>query len=104
MGATLRIADNKEAYTLTDEATFRAQEWTLSLRAFDLKDPRLMNKYSVIVVEPPRPELGNPEGAEVFGRWLASQEGQDHIADFRAPGDDDPLFIPENTGDDDSGR
>lgn len=104
MGATLRIADNKEAYTLTDEATFRAQEWTLSLRAFDLEDPRLMNKYSVIVVEPPRPELGNPEGAEVFGRWLAGQEGQDHIADFRAPGDNDPLFIPENTGDDDSGR
>lgn len=94
MGATLRIADEKKAYTLTDEATYRTQVQTLSLHPFDLKDERLKNEYSVIVIDHKRPSVGNSDGAEAFARWLAGPQSQNLIADFRVPGDDKALFIP----------
>ncbi len=94
MGATLRITDEKETYTLTDEAIFRLQRRTLSLRAFKFDDPELKNKYSVIVIDHQRPDVGNDEGAEAFARWLVGPQGQSLIADFRVPGDDKALFVP----------
>ena len=94
MGATLRITDEKEAYTFADEATFRAQARTLSLRPFDLEDDRLKNEYSVIVIDHRRPDVGNDKGAAAFARWLVGPESRSLIADFRVPGDNKALFIP----------
>lgn len=94
MGATLRVTDEKQAYTLTDEAIFRSQRQTVSLRTFKLDDPALRNEYSVIVVDHQRPDIGNTQGAEAFARWLVGPEGQSLIADFRIPGDDKAPFIP----------
>lgn len=94
MGATLRVADEKEAYTLTDEATFQSQRESLSLRAFKLDDPGLRNKYSVIVIDHKRPDVGNYEGARAFARWLVGPQGRSLIADFRIPGDGKALFVP----------
>ncbi len=89
MAATLRIADEKQAYTLTDEGTFRAQQQSLSLRAAELTDQRLRNDYSVIVV------AGSGPGATAFSRFLISEPGQSLIREFRAAGYDKPLFIPD---------
>ncbi len=89
MGATVRIADEKQAYTLVDEGTFRSQQKSLSLRALELDDPQLRNEYNVIVV------AGGNVGADAFSRFLVSQQGQSLIAKFRAPGYKKPLFTPD---------
>ncbi len=88
MGATLRIADEKQAYALTDEGTFRVQRKSLSLRAFKLKDRRLRNEYSVIVVT-------DNAGAHAFSRFLISRQGQSLIRGFRSPGHKKSLFTPD---------
>ncbi|MCK4267470.1 MAG: substrate-binding domain-containing protein [Actinomycetia bacterium] len=88
MGATLRIADEKQGYTLTDEGTFRAQQKSLSLRAFDFADQDLKNNYSVIVVT-------KTPGSEAFSRFLVSRRGQSLIRKFRSPEYKKPLFTPD---------
>lgn len=88
MGATLRIADEKQGYTLTDEATFRAQQKSLSLRAFDFAGQDLKNNYSVIVV------TKNP-GSKAFSRFLVSRRGQSLIRKFRSPEYKKALFTPD---------
>ncbi|MBU4374760.1 MAG: substrate-binding domain-containing protein, partial [Euryarchaeota archaeon] len=52
MGATLRIASEKQAYTLTDRATYLANRATLQLDVLLEGDPSLLNIYHVIVVNP----------------------------------------------------
>lgn len=88
MGATLRIADEKQAYALTDEGTFRAQQKNLSLQAFDLKDRQLRNEYSVIVVT-------DNAGSNTLSRFLIGQQGQSLIRKFRSPEYKKPLFTPD---------
>lgn len=88
MGATLRIADEKQGYTLTDEGTFRAQQKSLSLQAFDFTGQDLKNNYSVIVV------TKNP-GSKAFSRFLVSRRGQSLIRKFRSPEYKKTLFTPD---------
>ena len=47
MGATLRIATEKAAYTLTDRATYLANKDTLDLEILVEGDPALLNVYQV---------------------------------------------------------
>jgi tungstate transport system substrate-binding protein len=49
MAETLRIASEKKAYTLTDPATFLTTRG-LGLRAFFIRDKKLLNVYSVALV------------------------------------------------------
>ncbi len=54
MGATLTIASEKDAYTLTDRATYLAGRDKLQLQILVEKDPSLLNIYHVITVNPQR--------------------------------------------------
>jgi tungstate transport system substrate-binding protein len=47
MGATLRIASERQAYVLTDRATFRQLQATLRLVMLNEGDPILINTYAV---------------------------------------------------------
>lgn len=94
MAATLRIADEKQAYTLTDAGTFHAQRATLSLQEFELRDAALKNAYSVIVTTQREPELGNRQGAEAFSRFITGKSGQRLIERFGQRTYGRPLFIP----------
>ncbi len=55
MGATLTLASEKGAYTLTDLGTFLFTKTRLELAAlFDRDDPRMLNQYSFMAVNPER--------------------------------------------------
>jgi len=91
-GATLNIAANTGAYTLTDEATWATFGNRGELKAlFSKDDPAVRNIYSVIRVNPERHDGLNAEDALLFVDWLTSKAGQDAIMGFRAGG---TLFQP----------
>ena len=86
-GATLNIAANTGAYTLTDEATWATFGNRGELKAlFSKDDPAVRNIYSVIRVNPERHDGLNAEDALLFVDWLTSKVGQDAIMGFRAGG------------------
>lgn len=86
-GATLNIAANIGAYTLTDEATWATFGNPGELKAlFSKDDPALRNIYNVIRVNPDRHAGLNAEDALTFVDWLTSKAGQNAITGFRAGG------------------
>ena len=95
MGATLTIASEKEAYTLTDRATFLANKSNLQLDLLVEKDNALLNVYHVITVNPDLWPKVNFEGATAFADWLISAPTQDVIREFGVKEYGQPLFIPD---------
>lgn len=100
MAASLRVASEKRAYILTDEATFLAQAHRLELAIHSSPEKLLSNPYTVTVVSPKVHGEVNQEGAERFARFLLSAEAQDLIRSFRAAGSNEPLFVPADGNDD----
>ncbi|NLF79855.1 MAG: solute-binding protein [Clostridia bacterium] len=83
MGATLNMAQEKLAYTLSDKATFLAN--AANLADLDILLERaddMMNTYSMIAVTPERYDDTNYEGAQAFVTWMTSAEAKQLIADF----------------------
>lgn len=94
MGETLRVAGEKQGYTLTDLGTLLAQQDTLDLRALSPESDDLMNVYDVIVVNQNEFPIVNAAGAELLAQYLVSAEGQAAIGDFGAAEFGRPLFSP----------
>ena len=95
MGATLTIASEKGAYTLTDRATFLANQDNLDLAILLEGDPSLLNVYHVITVNPDKWTAVNADGATAFADYITSVEGQKLIGDFGVEKYGQPLFIPD---------
>ncbi len=95
MGATLRIASERRAYTLADRATYLAQRSTLDLEVLHQGDAVLRNVYHLILVDPRRGPRVNTEGARALARYLLSRESIDRIATFGRDRFGQPLFIPD---------
>lgn len=95
MAATLIIASETEAYTLTDRATYLANRDNLSLEILVEGDPGLLNVYHVIVVNPQRWPEANHAGAVAFADFITSAEGQEIIAAFGVEEFGQPLFTPD---------
>jgi tungstate transport system substrate-binding protein len=96
MGATLTLADQKDAYTLADRGTYLARKATLQSLVLVEGDPALLNTYHVMPVNPakfPGVKL-NPAGAQAFARFLVAPETQRLIADFGRDRYGQPLFFP----------
>ncbi|MGI9488012.1 MAG: substrate-binding domain-containing protein [Geminicoccaceae bacterium] len=90
-GATLNIAVNTEAYTLTDEATWATfgnpgNLETLFADDESTHDPLLDNVYSIIRVNPGRHPGLNAKDALSLADWLTSKAGQAAILSFKAGG------------------
>lgn len=92
MGDTLRMADEKEGYTLTDRATYLSLRDTLDMEILHEGSPQLHNQYGVMAVNPANFPRINYEGAKLFIEFLTSQEGQELIAGFKPFGE--TLFFP----------
>jgi len=97
MGATLTMANEQQAYTLSDRATFLAR----TLEGIDLEimvegDSRLFNPYGVIQVNPALHSHANAVGAEVFIAWITSVETQQLIGQFGIDEFGMPLFTPDS--------
>ena len=95
MGATLKIASEKAAYTLTDRATYLANKDTLALSILVEGDNALLNIYHVILVNAEKWPKINIEGAKAFAAYLVSKEGQDLIGKFGVEKFGQPLFTPD---------
>jgi tungstate transport system substrate-binding protein len=98
MGETLTIANQKQAYTLSDRATYVTREDTLQLPILVEGDPVLYNLYGVEVVNPAKhPNIKlNIEGAGDFVQFMTSKEGQDLIGSYKVKGV--VLFHPNAKG------
>lgn len=103
MGATLTMANEKEAYCLTDRGTWLKQSkdsennYTLDIICEGGKE--LLNQYGVIAVNPEKfPEVNN-EAANAFIEWITSDEVQKLIGEYGVEEFGQALFTP-NAGTD----
>ena len=95
MGATLRLASEKNAYTLTDRSTYLSLEETLSSAILVEGDTSLLNVYHTMVVNPERWSNVNLDGAEALSDFFISEEGQKMIRTFGVDQYGQPLFFPD---------
>jgi tungstate transport system substrate-binding protein len=97
MGATLKVASEKIAYTLTDRGTYLANKSSLGLDILVEGDNALLNIYHVIVVNPAKWPKVNVDGARAFSDFILSPEIQDLIGKFGVDKYGQPLFYPDAT-------
>lgn len=93
MGATLGIASQKQAYTLTDRATFLNLQKSLGLEILLEGDPGLLNFYSVMEVNPAKHPKANHAGARAFSNFLISDETRALIRGFGKERFGQPLYF-----------
>ena len=95
MGATLKIASEKGAYTLTDRGTYLHLRDKLDLVILVEGDDRLQNIYHVMVVNPQKHPGVNAEGAKAFADYLTDPETQKVIGEYGKDRFGQPLFFPD---------
>jgi tungstate transport system substrate-binding protein len=83
MGETLTMADEKQAYTLSDRATYLTRKQNdLNLDIVMEGDKSLLNPYGVIAVDPAKNPAIQGELTNKFIDWLISVPTQEKIAQF----------------------
>jgi len=93
MGATLNTAVGKNAYALADRGTWLSFKNKSDSKILVEGDPKLLNQYGVILVNPAKhPNVKAKEG-KAFIDWLINPEGQAAIANFKIDGQQ--LFFPD---------
>ncbi|MDL1910331.1 tungsten ABC transporter substrate-binding protein [Chloroflexi bacterium CFX6] len=95
MGATLTIASEKGAYTLTDRATYLALKDNLQLEILVEGDNALLNVYHVITVNPEKWDRVNYEAALAFLNFMIAPSTQEVIGQFGVEKYGQPLFYPD---------
>jgi len=97
MGAVLTMSDERQAYTLSDRATYLAR----TLEGIELEilvegDPILFNPYGVIAVNPDKGDHIKAAQATQFIDWLISVPTQEKIGEFGVEQFGNPLFTPDS--------
>ena len=95
MGATLNVADQKGAYTLTDRGTYLSLHQRLDLAILFEGDPALRNVYHVYAVNPARHRGVRYREARAFIDFLVSAPVQQAIAAFKRDEYGQSLFFPD---------
>jgi len=98
MGATLNIADQKRAYTLTDRGTYLSLQKRLSLVIVFHGDPTLRNVYHVYAVNPAKHPKAKRADARAFIEFLVSPSIQESIGAFKRDVYGESLFFPDGLG------
>jgi tungstate transport system substrate-binding protein len=92
MGATLNTAVGKSAYALADRGTWLSFGNKDDFKILVEGDPKLVNQYGVILVNPAKhPNVKAMQG-QTFIDWLVGPEGQAAIASYKIDGQQ--LFFP----------
>ena len=94
MGATLGIADDRRAYTLTDRATLLAFSRRVRLVTIVEADRALLNIYSVMEVNPANGPRVNAAGGRAFADFMVAPDTQAVIKAFGVDRYGQPLFVP----------
>ena len=89
MAATLQMADEKRAYTITDRSTFLVWQPKLELVPLVEGDTLLYNVYHVMEVPRAAP------GPRALADFFVSPEAQEIIARFGVSRFGRPLFVPD---------
>ncbi len=96
MLATINIAQEKNGYTMTDRGTYikyqSRKDGNMPLKVLVEGDDILLNQYSVLTLAPANCADAKYGLALKFSDWMASQNAQNLIQDFRLLGK--RLFIP----------
>lgn len=93
MGAVLKIADEKQAYALTDRGTQIAYANKMNLSVVYQGDEVLFNPYHVMAVNPEKHKHVKYDLASKYIEFVTSEQGQAIIAGFRKS--DQQLFYPD---------
>ncbi len=93
MGAALNAAAGMGAYTLSDRGTWLSFGNRADLAIRVKGDPRLLNRYDVIELDPVRHRDAKRDLAAQLASWLESSDGQGAIAAYEIKGE--RLFHPE---------
>lgn len=90
MAEALRIASERQGYTLSDRATYLSLKEGLQLVVLVEGDKVLFNQYGVIPVT----DATNAQGAQDFMDWITSPDGQAVIKDYGVEKFGQALFVP----------
>ena len=94
MGATLQMASDKGAYTLTDEGTYLAYKSNLTLVPQVTKGASLLNIYSVMAVYNDKQPVDKIQMANNFINFLISPQTQTDIGNYGVAQYGKSLFTP----------
>jgi tungstate transport system substrate-binding protein len=97
MGATLTIASEKGAYTLTDRATYLANKDKLQLEILLEGNNALLNVYHVMTIDQAKWPKTNYDGAIAFLKFMTDPATQEVIGKFGVDKYGQQLFIPDAT-------
>jgi len=86
MAATLRMADEKNAYVMVDRATYLFNKDKLRLVKLVEGDKLLFNPYGVIAVNPYKHKHAKYELSMALIAWLTSPKCQDMIKEYKKLG------------------
>ncbi len=93
MGSVLKMANDMQAYTLTDRGTLLAYSDKVSLKILSEGDSILYNPYHVMAVNPKKHPSVQYDFAQKYITFVTSYEGQTIINSFRLKGQQ--LFFPD---------
>jgi tungstate transport system substrate-binding protein len=94
MGATLGIANERNAYTIIDRGTYLALAKRVTLPILVEGDRSLLNVYSVMEVNPANGPRVNATGGKAFADFMVSPQAQNAIKSFGVEKFGQPLFVP----------
>jgi tungstate transport system substrate-binding protein len=97
MGPTLTIANDKQAYTITDRGTYLARKASLDLVIQAQGYQNFLNVYHVMVVNPEKSPTVNADGASAFSDFLVDADVQGMIGQFGVDRFGQQLFFPAAT-------
>jgi len=86
MGAALNAAAAMDAYTISDRGTWLSFQNKRDLVIEIEGDPRLINRYDVIELDPKRHNPQSTSAAHALAQWLASPDGQAAIGAYQVKG------------------
>jgi tungstate transport system substrate-binding protein len=94
MGATLGIANERNAYTITDRGTYLALRKRVTLPILVEGDRLLLNLYSVMEVNPTNGPRVNAVGGKAFADFMVAPQTQSVIKGFGVEKFGQSLFVP----------
>jgi tungstate transport system substrate-binding protein len=94
---TLRFTSKSGSYTLIDRATYLSIQKEIKLEILVEGDEALLNRISLIPVNPQKFPQVNQEDVALFVAWLASpNKGQKIVSEFGKDRFGAPLFFPDS--------
>lgn len=95
MGATLQVANEITAYTLTDISTYLTHASPLELPVLVQGDTLLYNPYHIILINPQKFSWVDAPGAQALRDFLISPRTQAAIAAYKREQFGRSIFVPD---------